>query len=140
MGGAMSAYFSGKQKFWAGTRTFGAISLALQLASNEMSVLRINLLADQNGGGVKQAHVPITTTSNESSTGIDQRQTAKEDVKQESSLLGKAWTTVASWSPVHRISDEEYEKSLIQRREEVAEQLRLVDQRIMEEEMATHKV
>ncbi|PWN34937.1 uncharacterized protein FA14DRAFT_36024 [Meira miltonrushii] len=148
MGGAMTTYFSGKQKLWAGARTFGIISLALQLASNEMSVLRINMLADQDG----RSSIPLTQTGGSevqapASSGNNQTQMEKvslrpkdEGVKQEQGFLGKAWDKVASWSPVHRISDEEYEKSLLRRREEVAEQLRSVDQRIAEEEKATHKV
>lgn len=163
MGGAMSAYFSGKQKFWAGARTFAAISLALQLASNEMSVLRINLLAGKDAGSIALPNVQ-TDAGTKNSVGLQASsdpankllsssnakgraqteehslRSTNEGVKQEPGLFGKAWTKIASLSPVQRISDEEYEKSLLQRREEVAEQLRLVDQRIIEEETATHKV
>lgn len=148
MGGAMSTYFSGRRKLWAGVRTFGVLSLALQLASNELSVLRINLLAGQDGGGsIPFTQASATRAQAPASIGTAQTQTEKvslrpedEGVKEGPSLLGKAWDKVASWSPVHRISDEEYERSLMQRREEVAEQLRSVDQRIAEEEKATHKV
>lgn len=58
----------------------------------------------------------------------------------ESSWAGRVWNKVTSYSPIKRVSDDEYERKLLQQRQEMTARLRDLDTQIAEEDSARPKV
>jgi hypothetical protein len=65
-GGAMSAYFRGRQKLLAGARTWAVLAFGLQIVGNEVRVLRINTLS-QSGVSVTDSQTGRTLNTQDGS-------------------------------------------------------------------------
>lgn len=86
----------------------------------------------ESSSGVTSSDTTLrkNTTSNTREKGESKRET----------WTSRAWTKLASYSPVRRIDDAEYEQRLTQERQAVIDRIRQIDRHIAQEEAASRQV
>lgn len=144
----------GPKKFIPGLTTFGILATTLQFVGNELRVARVHMLAGR-GIGVSDVEVddsratskgfvqpPAASNISESAHAETRSKTqnAEEVSVTTSSWLNRAGSYLSSFSPVRKITDQEYEEQLRDRRRQVLERLKEVEGDIASEEVARKKV
>lgn len=132
----------------AGATTFGILCTSLQLVGNELRVLRVRYLSsleskDETTTDSPSASLRKPDSRIESSpVPIDSppqlppsvTSTSKEEP---SSWLQRTGSYISSFSPVRKLTDEEYQEQLLDRRRKVIEELSKVEQSIPQEQITS---
>ncbi|WVQ72869.1 hypothetical protein IAR50_002430 [Cryptococcus sp. DSM 104548] len=127
-GGILSAAFRGRGTFGKAAFTSGLITSTLQYGVNEFRVMRLNYLAGESSPPSLEAAPPSTPTPM-SSTPALAFETLKSDLpipqsSDKPSLPERMMTSLSTFLPVRKLTNEEYLETLEKKKEGVEKRLK----------------
>lgn len=144
VGGSLAWYFRGPKKFVPGITTFGLLCTALQVVGNEARIQRFNYLAARERAKSTAVDVALPVNGSDAtpkppppgevaSATVESPQPVEPTSEPAQSWWKRSWSSIASLSPIRKVSDEEYEKILQGKKADIQRQLAEIDEQLLKE-------